>query len=47
MKDQKVPPEVWYGINARRAIQRIVPLLENTTGWDDMHLREFAKDALS
>src|ERR1035441_2080518 len=24
---------------------RVVHLLEHTTGWDDMHLREYAKDA--
>jgi len=24
---------------------RVADLLEHTTGWDDMHLREYAKDA--
>jgi CubicO group peptidase (beta-lactamase class C family) len=24
---------------------RVVDLLEHTTGWDEMHLREFARDA--
>jgi len=45
---QKLAPEVWFG-NKWEASNpvRIVHLLENTTGWDDMHLREFAKDPLT
>jgi CubicO group peptidase (beta-lactamase class C family) len=45
---QKLAPEVWFG-NKWEASNpvRIVHLLENTTGWDDMHLREFAKDPLA
>jgi len=42
----KLAPEVWFEnrweINAP---VRVVNLLEHTTGWDDMHLREYAKDA--
>ena len=37
-----------YGlkIGGRQPIPvRVVHLLEHTTGWDDMHLREYAKDA--
>lgn len=42
---QKLAPEVWFE-NAWEASDpvRLVHLLENTTGWDDMHLREFAKN---
>lgn len=42
---QKLAPEVWFE-NKWEASDpvRVVHLLENTTGWDDMHLREFAKD---
>lgn len=42
---QKVAPEVYF-LNKWEASNsvRILHLLENTTGWDDMHLREFAKD---
>lgn len=45
---QKLAPEVSFG-NRWEASDpvRIVHLLENTTGWDDMHLREFAKDPLT
>ena len=45
---QKLAPEVWFD-NKWEASDpvRIVHLLENTTGWDDMHLREFAKDPLT
>ncbi len=45
---QELVPEVWFG-NKWEASEpiRIVHLLENTTGWDDMHLREFAKDPLT
>jgi len=42
---QKLAPEIWFD-NKWEASDpvRIVHLLENTTGWDDMHLREFAKN---
>ena len=45
---QKLVPEVWFD-NKWEASDpvRIVHLLENTTGWDDMHLREFAKNSLT
>lgn len=43
---QKLAPEVWFK-NKWEASDpvRVVHLLENTTGWDDMHLREFAKNS--
>ena len=42
---QKLAPEVWfYNKWEARDPVRVVHLLENTTGWDDMHLREFAKN---
>ncbi|HEV3511051.1 MAG TPA: serine hydrolase domain-containing protein [Candidatus Sulfotelmatobacter sp.] len=39
-------PEVWFS-NRWEASDpiRIVNLLEHTTGWDDLHLREYAKQA--
>jgi CubicO group peptidase (beta-lactamase class C family) len=39
-------PEVWFE-NQWEATNpvRVVNLLEHTTGWDDLHLREYAKDA--
>jgi len=42
----KLVPEVWFE-NRWEATDpvRVVDLLEHTTGWDDMHLREYAKDA--
>jgi CubicO group peptidase (beta-lactamase class C family) len=42
----KLAPEVWFD-NRWEASDpvRVVHLLEHTTGWDDIHLREFAKDA--
>ena len=42
---RKLAPEVWFE-NRWEATDpvRIVQLLEHTTGWDDMHLREYAKD---
>lgn len=45
---QNVALEVWFGNKweANNPV-RIVHLLENTTGWDDMHLRELAKDPLT
>ena len=41
----KLVPEVWFE-NPWEATDpvRIVHLLEHTTGWDDMHLREYTKD---
>jgi CubicO group peptidase (beta-lactamase class C family) len=44
----KLVPEVWFE-NPWEATDpvRVVDLLEHTTGWDDMHLREYAKDAPS
>ena len=43
---RKLAPEVWVE-NRWEADDpvRVVNLLEHTTGWDDMHLREYAKDA--
>lgn len=42
---QKLAPEVWFENKWETSNPvRIVHLLENTTGWDDMHLREFAKN---
>ena len=42
----KLVPEIWFE-NRWEATDpvRVVDLLEHTTGWDDMHLREYAKDA--
>ena len=42
----KLAPEVWFE-NRWEASDpvRVLHLLEHTTGWDDMHLREWAKDA--
>ena len=42
----KLVPEVWFE-NRWEATDpvRVVDLLEHTTGWDDMHLREYAKNA--
>lgn len=42
----KLVPDVWFE-NRWEATDpvRVVDLLEHTTGWDDMHLREYAKDA--
>jgi len=41
----KLAPEVWFE-NPWEATDpvRVVHLLEHTTGWDDMHFREVAKD---
>ena len=43
----KLAPEVWFE-NRWEATDpvRVVDLLEHTTGWDDMHLREYAKNAV-
>jgi CubicO group peptidase (beta-lactamase class C family) len=42
----KLIPEVWFA-NRWEATDpiRVVNLLEHTTGWDDLHLREYAKQA--
>lgn len=42
----KIVPEIYFE-NRWEATDpvRVVDLLEHTTGWDDMHLREYAKDA--
>jgi CubicO group peptidase (beta-lactamase class C family) len=42
---RKLVPEVWFE-NRWEASDpvRVVDLLEHTTGWDDMHMREYAKD---
>ena len=41
----KLVPEIWFE-NRWEATDpvRVVDLLEHTTGWDDMHLREYAKE---
>ena len=42
----KLAPEVWFENRWESSDPvRVVNLLEHTTGWDDMHLREYAKDA--
>jgi len=43
---RKLVPEIWFE-NRWEATDpvRVVDLLEHTTGWDDMHMREYAKDA--
>ena len=43
---RKLVPEIWFQ-NRWEANDpvRVVDLLEHTTGWDDMHLAEYAKDA--
>lgn len=42
----KLAPEIWFA-NRWEATDPVlvVDLLEHTTGWDDMHFREYAKDA--
>jgi CubicO group peptidase (beta-lactamase class C family) len=42
----KLAPEIWFQ-NRWEATDpvRVVDLLEHTTGWDDMHLPEYAKNA--
>jgi len=42
----KLAPEVWFE-NPWESTDpiRVVNLLEHTTGWDDMHLREYARNA--
>ena len=42
----KLAPEVWFENKWEDTDPvRVVDLLEHTTGWDDIHLREYAKDA--
>ncbi len=42
----KLVPEVWFENRWEESDPiRVVHLLEHTTGWDDMHLREYAKEA--
>jgi len=42
---QTLVPEVWFDNQWETSDPIcVVHLLENTTGWDDMHLREFAKN---
>ncbi len=42
----KLAPEIWFENRWESTDPvRVVHLLEHTTGWDDMHLREYAKDA--
>lgn len=45
---QKLAPEIWFD-NKWEASDpvRMAHLLENTTGWDDMHFRELAKNPLT
>src|ERR1700759_1998472 len=42
----KLVPEIWFE-NRWEATDpvRVIDLLEHTTGWDDLHLPEYAKDA--
>ena len=43
---RKLAPEVWFENRWESTDTiRVVHLLEHTTGWDDMHLREYAKQA--
>ena len=42
----KLVPEIWFENRWESTDPvRVVDLLEHTTGWDDMHLPEYAKDA--
>jgi len=42
----KLVPDLWFENRWESTDPiRIVNLLEHTTGWDDLHLREYAKDA--
>ncbi len=42
----KLVPDVWFENRWESSDPvRVVNLLEHTTGWDDMHLREYAKQA--
>jgi CubicO group peptidase (beta-lactamase class C family) len=43
---RKLVPDVWFQNRWESTDPiRVVHLLEHTTGWDDMHLREYAKQA--
>ena len=43
---RKLAPEVWFENRWETTDPvRVVNLLEHTTGWDDIHLREYAKNA--
>jgi len=43
---RKLVPEIWFENRWEDTDPvRVVDLLEHTTGWDDMHLAEYAKDA--
>ena len=43
---RKLAPEVWFENPWESSDPvRVVHLLEHTTGWDDLHLREYAKQA--
>ena len=43
---RKLIPEIWFENRWESTDPvRVVDLLEHTTGWDDMHLPEYAKDA--
>lgn len=43
---RRLVPDVWFENPWEQTDPvRVVDLLEHTTGWDDMHLREYAKDA--
>lgn len=45
---KKIAPEVWFDNKWEESDPvRIVHLLENTTGWEDMHLRELANNPLT
>ena len=42
---RKLVPEIWFDNKWENTTPiRVVHLLEHTTGWDDCHLREYAKD---
>ena len=42
----KLAPDVWFNNHWEAADPvRVVNLLEHTTGWDDIHFREYAKEA--
>jgi CubicO group peptidase (beta-lactamase class C family) len=42
----KLAPDLWFENRWESTDPiRVVNLLEHTTGWDDLHLREYAKDA--
>lgn len=42
----KIVPEIWFENRWESSDPvRVIDLVEHTTGWDDMHLAEYAKDA--